>query len=161
MENTSSQSAIEINFDTLLDEGERTAWVKFREGFELELKFMPRAEMQRMIETATVRKYNDDAKARVPTLDADRLVDQYCDKVVRDWRVTPRAISTLYPIKTESLSKEDLDKPIKFSIPQMKKLTKKCYDLDIFIQQSCVDAKLFNIVDEEAEKNSGASQSGS
>lgn len=142
-------------------ETELTAVVEFREGIKFTIRYIGRAELQKLARLATVQRYDTKLKARTPQLDNDKLIDAYCRKAVVGWEgVTPRALSRIALVNFAKIPADKLDESIPFSADGLVALVKSSDDLDMFLQDSCSNVQNFNAEHEEELGNSEPSQSG-
>lgn len=144
------------------DTGALSAWVEFRNGLEFDVRFVSRAELQRIAQRCTVLRYDPKAKTRVPRLDSERFVRDFCDRAVKGWRgITPDSISTLVPVDLGKLTEEQRRSPIEFSLDNLVSLVSNAYELDDFLQDAVSDVSVFRPNQAEEMGNSESSQSGS
>mgnify|MGYP007062910244 CR=1 FL=1 len=139
-----------------------TAVVEYREGIKFTIRYIGRAELQKMARLSTTQVYDTKLKARTPQLNNEKLIEAYCRKAVVAWEgVTPRSISKVALVDFAKIPSDKLDQPIEFSADGLVSLVKSSDDLDLFLQDSCSNVQLFNAEHEEELGNSAPSQIGS
>jgi hypothetical protein len=142
-------------------DSELTAVVEYREGIKFTLRYIGRAELQKMARLSTIQKYDTKLKARTPQLDNEKLIEAYCRKAVVAWEgVTPRSISKVALVNFGKVPADKLDEAIAFSADGLVALVKSSDDLDMFLQDSCSNVQTFNSEHEAELGNSEPSPTG-
>lgn len=142
-------------------DSELTAVVEYREGIKFTLRYIGRAELQKMARLSTIQKYDTKLKARTPQLDNEKLIEAYCRKAVVAWEgVTPRTLSKIALVNFAKVPADKLDEAISFSPDGLVALVKSSDDLDMFLQDSCSNVQTFNAEHEEELGNSEPSPTG-
>jgi len=147
MENIELASLIKAN-----DKPE--TWVEYRDGITFKLTYLSRPELQKIVKRSTVFKYDEKAKTRVQTTDSEKLTEEFCKAVVKDWKgVTFRSLATMTNIDLKAIAEERRDFEIAFSHDNCVTLMREAYDVDTFIQEASTDIRYFNAGHAEEIKN--------
>ena len=139
---------------------ERMVWVNFK-GCEFQIRYISKATLQAIAESCKVAVFDPKKGGRSVTLEPDKFVAGLANAIVKNWnKVTPRTLTTLYPMDLSGLSEEEKDKPIEFNSDNLLEVLLKANSLDDFLQECATEAGLFRIEAEKSlEKNSSTSQS--
>lgn len=146
----------------LKDTSNLTTRVEFRDGIIFKLRYVPRADLNKISRSCIIHKYNAETKQREPQLDPKRFANEFCARAVVGWEgITVKSLSKLIAIDQNNLTEAQRNETIEFSHENLVELVTASYDLDNFLQESACDIGLFNIEKEGEEKNSKASPIGS
>jgi hypothetical protein len=69
-----------------------TIWAEYLDGFEVEVNFRSREELQRMIEGARARRWDSKANAIVETIDDSKYREAMARQIVTNWRGLTKAV---------------------------------------------------------------------
>ena len=121
----------------------KTIWVNFIDNFEVELKYLPRSELQKIAKRSTVSGWERHQK--VDKLDDDNYLRNFVEKTMVSWRgLTQKTLAKIIPVKVTNPDEELI-----FSVENAFQLLKNAYDLDTFVTNAVMDLSRFT---EEAEK---------
>lgn len=107
------------------EEEEFTNWYEFREGFEIEVKYLSPKKWRKLLEQSTIKKKEWDARHRpqmVRDFDTDKFVENI-GKVIVNWKgLTPEILRSIVVLDVEALKKDMKEQGIKeipFSKPSL------------------------------------------
>jgi hypothetical protein len=151
-ENT-TKTPLKLDIASLEDNTELTAWVNFKDLFDLELRFVSKSALQALAKKCSIQKFIK-GQGRVPQLDADQFVPKMLELSVKGWRgLTPRKLAKLMRVDLKKLPEgTDIDAEIEYSPEQLTTLMKKSFDLDGFVNESVTNLELFQPDGLEDEK---------
>ena len=139
------------DFQELLKEKRRntaTVWATFRDTFEVEIEYIERRGLRRIIKKASKKGWvNHQA---VDEIDDNRMAEEL-SALIRNWRgLTPEVLGQILPIDISGL-----DPKKEFPCTDTNKivLLKEAYDFDLFVQRTCTD--LANFQEEKRQKDLG------
>ncbi len=131
-----------------------TAWIEFKEGISLQLRYMPKSRFRAIADKHTEMVYSEATKARAQKINTEEYTKSFIKEAVLGWKgVTLKSLSRLCEIDISSYTAEQLEMPLPFSTAEMLKLLDLCYDLDGFISQSVSDIRMFRPNLEDEAKN--------
>jgi copper oxidase (laccase) domain-containing protein len=143
----------------LIDPGfkERTIWVQYLDTFEVELKFLSRFEVTKILEKSKTFIWDKKDHTKIEKLDSEKFYTDLASKVFAGWRgLTQRVLAKMLPVKII-----DPDEEIIFSLENLIELMRNAYDFIEFIQNIIMDVERFQSEKKEEEiKNSESSQGG-
>ena len=129
-----------------------TAVVEFKEGILLHMSYISRVKLQQLYKTCTEMRYDTTKKARVPQVDQKKFSEEFCRLAVTGWGgVTYDSLSKVLPLNRVDPSRRK--ESIPFSHEQLFALVQAAYELDTFIQDMAVDARVFSPDLEDELKN--------
>lgn len=91
-----------------------TVWVEHPDipGFEVEVAFVGKQEMLRIVDTCTKRVWNSATRQNENQLSREKVAQHWAEKVVRSWKgLTLEKFQKLYPISLEGQKKESIVEP--------------------------------------------------
>lgn len=150
-----ASTPLRLDLASLASKQELTTWAEFRDGFQLEIRYIGRTELQKLSKASTTNKYNNKTHQREVELDTDKFLPKFVAMVVKGWKgLTPNKLTNFVTVDISGIPEEDRDREIAYDQTQLIYLTKNCYDLDTFLNQVCTDLTWFRDQDEEeAAKN--------
>lgn len=127
--------------------------IEYKDGLTFKLRYVSRADLNRVTNQCITRKWDSKAKQAVPRLDTDKLVTVFCDMAVLGWSgAKVRVLRGLMPmVLPENVTEAQLDLEVPFSQGNLVTLMKNCFDLDEFLQNAACDIKNFDTSQQEAE----------
>ncbi len=128
----------------------RTAWVQYKETFELEIRLMTRAHGAEILESCQVRTWNPSTASYMVTVDGDKYYEAIGRDIVRNWRgLTPEILRTLVDMK------EYPAEEVPYSPEDAAELLSKANGLDQWVQNVAKNMEFFEAARRAAEtKNS-------
>lgn len=131
----------------------RTRWVEWEFGIELQLQYLNNATKEMIINRNTDLKFDKTVRQRVPRLNAEKTKEDIYRNAVVGWKgVTLKSLRNITPLPSGMNEKHpSWETEIPFSHEQLLSLTLAAPDLDDFIQNTCVNASMFQ--DDEREKD--------
>lgn len=134
--------------------------VEYKAGIVFTLAYVSREALTALSQKCIVFKYDPKTKVREQTVDGKKFSQAFAGAAVVGWsNVTPRSLSHIVPL--EAVAESDMDTEITFSVEGLLDLIAAAYELDVFLQESAVNAELFRPQHEEELGNSETSPSGS
>lgn len=128
--------------------------ITFKDGLSFKLRYITKANLQRLVKLCVTQVYDDKVKGRREKLDNDKFVELFCREAVLGWEgATLRILSGLAPIDTSTFTEEQLDMPLEFSQENLIYVMRNSFDLDEFLQAAACDIKFFSVKREEEIKN--------
>lgn len=147
-----------MNLATIASTKKLTAKVEFQDGIIVELLYVPKARLQQLAKECTTHRWNPEAGARLPEMDAKKLGSRFAGEVVLGWEgLTVRNASKLVQLETTGVN---LDEAVPFEPDNLKHLVTNSQDFDIFLQRTAMDLSVFSGNHKEEVGNSEPSQSG-
>jgi len=124
------------------------------DGFILDLCFLDRETIKKMMDRVTTKKLNRKTRQMDDVIDNDKFIDVYVDKVIRGWRgLYIRDLKKLMPV--DILQIPNPDDEIVFSKEEAIDLVKNSALFEQWINEVMTDIDTFNQEErEEEEKNS-------
>lgn len=129
---------------------ELAVWAEFEAGFEIELQYCDRREMERMVEASKVRRY--DPKTHQPAEDYnDEEFNRRLAGKIRDWRGL--TLGRLQRLVNIDLNGADPAEDVPCTPGNRATLVAEVYGLNNFIRETIMDLQAFRAgqVAEEAE----------
>lgn len=121
----------------------KTVWVTFMDNFQLELRYLPRFELQKIAKRSTVLGWERHQK--VEKLDDDNYLRNFVERTIVSWKgLTQKTLAKILPLKIV-----DPDAELEFTVENAFQLLKNAYDLDTFVTNAVMDLSRFT---EEGEK---------
>ena len=137
-------------------------WVEFKDGFELDLVFLPKVQLAALARKATKLAFDPKTHQRIEQVDDTALIRHFVTECVKGWRgLTIGIVVTLAPVAGD-LSKLNMKEEIPFSVDAAIELMATAYDLERYVRDTVTDITVFQSVPTEtALGNFDSSQSGS
>jgi hypothetical protein len=134
---------------------EKTVWVPV-EGldFEMLVRFLPRKELQRMLERATESTWSRQAGQNVDRINNAKLLREYAAVIV-DWRQIGAADTGLRRetfARMVNIDPEEYPSTIPCTEDYKVELLEEAYGLDAVVRQVCTDLARFQEEREELER---------
>lgn len=139
-----------------------TTKVEFKDtGIIIEVRYVSRAELQRISRTCVTQKYEKSSNRREPSVDGAQFAAKFTERAVIGWSgATPAKLSKLIPLDTAKLTPAQLNEELPFDKDNFSVLLANAFDLDAFLQETATDLTNFEQDKVTTEGNSAASQSG-
>jgi hypothetical protein len=136
---------------------QKTIWVKYLDTFEIELRFLSRAEMTRILDKSKRWEWDKKDHSKIERLDSEKFYQDYVAKVFAGWKgLTQAVLARMLPVKVENPDAE-----VPFSVENAALLMRHAYDFETFVQGVVMDIERFREQETEIEiKNSESSQGG-
>jgi len=125
-----------------------TAWATFMDTFEVEVKYIERRELRRIIKKASKRAWIKHQP--VEDIDENKMAEEM-EELISNWRgLTPEILAKILPVDISGMKNEEIPCTYENKIV----LLKEAYDFDVFIQETCTDLANFEEeIQEEEVKN--------
>lgn len=121
----------------------KTIWVTFIDNFQLQIRYLPRFELQKIAKRSTVMGWERHQK--VEKLDDDNYLRNFIEKTIVSWKgLTQKTLAKILPVKVT-----DPDAELDYSVENAFQLLKNAYDLDTFITNAVMDVSRFTEEDEK------------
>lgn len=116
-------------------------------GMTFVVSYMSKGALELIRDRCTKFEYDAVLKQRVPKIDSKRFYDAFVQEAIKGWKnVTYRtlAASGIVSLDVASLTQEELDEQIPFTVAEAAALLESAYDLDRFIQDCVSDFSTFS-----------------
>ena len=139
---------------TVVDKSRLTVWVDYKDGISFLLSYVSKAEIARIANQCLKLVWSDKAKKREPSLDPELFAKKFAQVAVKDWKgATFNSISTMIPLDTAKVKKEDRDKEIAFSYDNLAACIQSSSSLDEFLQAQVTNPLTFRPDKDNEEGN--------
>lgn len=132
---------------------EKTVWVPVEGlGFEIQVRYLPRSELTRMLERATETTWNRQAGQNVEKINPEKLIREYAG-VILDWReenvpgISRETYARLIPIEPS-----EYPEIIPCEDDYKVELLREAYGFDAVVRQICTDLARFQETQLETER---------
>jgi hypothetical protein len=126
--------------------GERTLWAEYREGFEVQLRYVPREHLRRIMERCKIQEWDKRTHQSTERSDPKKWAQEFAREVMVDWKgLTPAVLRVMVELA------EYPEGPAPFSVEDAAYLLFHAYDFDLWAQQVSADLGAF-VAAEEAEQ---------
>jgi hypothetical protein len=132
---------------------EKTVWVPVEGlGFEMLVRFLPRKELQKMLERATESTWSRQAGGNVDKINAEKLIREYAAVIV-DWREEgePGIRRETYA-RMVNIDPEEYPEIIPCTGEYKVELLEEAYGLDGVVRQVSTDLARFQEQQQETER---------
>jgi len=137
-----------VKIEDLMEKDQRTVRVKYIDEFELEIRYLPRSELGRMVEKSKESYWDKKDHTRLDRMNSDSFYTNFIKKVLVSWKgLTALTLAKMIPVKLDDPNQE-----IDFSFENAFQLIRNAYDFDVFLQNTCMDLDKFSGERAEAEK---------
>jgi hypothetical protein len=142
------REALSMNIKDILVKTEKSSWVKYIDDFEINVRYLQRSELQKLMERSKSITWDKKDHTKVEKLDTDLFYKLFIDRAIINWRgLTAETLKKMLPIETD-----DLTIDIPFNVENALELLRGAYDFDTFIQHTVLDIESFNKEQLEVEK---------
>ena len=133
---------------------EKTVWAEYKGGFEVEIRYTPRAKLRVLSERAQVREWHNHQMRE--TLDSKKYSALVANEVVVGWRgLTDKVLRQMVLL-------DDYPPDVPFSIDECAWLLEAAYDFDLWVQNVATEVEYFDAARRaEEQKNSSPSPASS
>lgn len=139
---------------TLRPAEDLVAWVEFKDGFKLHLRYVSRVKLLSISKACEYLKYDPQTHSRLKEVDQDKFLIKFFTAAVIGWEgLNARIVESLIPVDTSKMTPEELVREIPFKVEFLAAIARECFGLDNFIQQTAMDNKVFRPDSEEIAKN--------
>jgi hypothetical protein len=129
-----------VKISEMLEKDERTLWVKYLDNFEIEIRYLPRSELSRLVERSKETTWDKKDHTKVERMNSDSFYTNFINKVIVTWKgLTALTLAKMIPVKIDDPNQE-----IDFSFENAFTLIKNAYDFDVFLQNTCMDLDKFS-----------------
>lgn len=143
------------------DSAALTTKVEYKDGIFFEIRFISRSKLRSILTACTRWVYDPVAKTRVQQPDPKLFAKEFCKAALIGWEgLTLKKLAELLPVKQEVLDTDPPDTEILFDQEDAQVLLEQAYDVDDFLQKTCVDLAYFRPNQGDLEKNLPPSPSG-
>lgn len=134
--------------DFVKEEEQRTTWVKYMDEFEIEIKYLPRKEFQRIYQKSLQYVWDKKDHVKIEKPNEEAFNRNFVNKVFVSWKVLKAStLAKIIPLKYDD---PNLDFP--FTPDNACFLLDNGYDFSAFIFNAVRDLQNFEADEEEAEK---------
>ena len=121
----------------------KTVWVNF-DGipeFEVELSYISRSEMSKMIESSQRSKMSRSSRQIEKELDTDKFLEKFVSKAIKNWKgLTVERLAEFIPV---DLNDENKDKEVEFNKESALFLLKESQMFDDWVNEKITDIDTF------------------
>jgi len=127
---------------------EKTVWVPVEGlGFEIQVRYLPRSELTRMLERATESTWDRQAGQNADRINPKKLLAEYAG-VIMDWRgLTRELYARLIPIEPSEYPEE-----IPCTDEYKRELLEEAYGFDAVVRQICTDLTRFQETQQKKQR---------
>ena len=127
---------------------EKTVWVPVEGlGFEIQVRYLPRSELTRMLERATESTWDRQAGQNADRINPKKLLAEYAGVIV-DWRgLTRELYGRLIPIEPSEYPEE-----IPCADEYKRELLEEAYGFDAVVRQICTDLARFQETQQKKQR---------
>jgi len=121
-----------------------TVWAEFDvvEGFEVEVAFVGREEMQKLYNKCTKRQYSRQTRRVEDVTNRDKLLKLWADRAIKSWKgLTLKKLQRLLPI--ELSSDIDPNSAVECTLENKVALLKHNAEFDDFVLAIATDSEVF------------------
>jgi len=124
----------------------RTIWAEYRDGFRVELRYVPREHLRRISERCKVSDWDKRTHQSTEKSDGRKWAKEFAKDVFVNWEgLTPEVLKTLVEMDEYPTT----DTP--FSVEDAEEILFHAYDFDLWAQQLSADLAAFVAVEEAAQ----------
>ena len=124
----------------------RTIWAEYRDGFRVELRYVPREHLRRISERCKVSDWDKRTHQSTEKSDGRKWAKEFAKDVFVNWAgLTPEVLKTLVEMDEYPTT----DTP--FSVEDAEEILFHAYDFDLWAQQLSADLAAFVAVEEAAQ----------
>lgn len=119
----------------------KSVWVDVDavKGFSVEINYIPRTEMSRLVKDSQVSKFDKTSRSIQTQLDDEKFVKKYVERAINGWKgLTTENISELVPVKDTEKAEE-----IPFSVENAIFLVKESSYFDEWLNAKIGDIDSF------------------
>ena len=119
----------------------KTVWLKYEgvPGFEVEVNYIPRTEMTKMVKDCQISKMNRKTRQVEMELDDEKFLKKFVKRAIKDWKgLTTENIGNFLPIKETEEKGE-----IEFSEDAAIYLVKESGEFDEWLNEKITDIDSF------------------
>ena len=121
------------------DQSDRTVWAEYRDGFQIQIRYVPRAKLQRMLDRCQKREWDPKDHQLKDKLDNEKFYRMIAEEVVVGWRgLTPDVLRKMADME------EYPEEEVPYSVDDAAELLDKAYDFDLWVQRVCSDLEYFD-----------------
>lgn len=121
----------------------KTVWVPFEgvKGFEVELSYIPRTEMTKILRDCQISKMSRQTRQIEKTLDEDKFLKKFVDRAIKGWKgLTPKKLEEFVVVE---YPEESADIEIPFSKESAEFLLKESQMFDDWVNEKIGDIDSF------------------
>ena len=124
----------------------RTIWAEYRDGFRVELRYVPREHLRRISERCKVSEWDKRTHQSTEKSDGRKWAKEFAKDVFVNWEgLTPEVLKTLVEMDEYPTT----DTP--FSVEDAEEILFHAYDFDLWAQQLSADLAAFVAVEEAVQ----------
>ena len=121
-----------------------SVWVEYPDidGFEVNLKYLTRADLMKVRNAALTYKFNKRTRQREEEIDNDRFLENYAEKAIMGWKgLKVKHMPALMPVDISGIDGEDV---IEYSNEDAIELLKNSTVFDQFVTDTMNDFEQFS-----------------
>jgi hypothetical protein len=118
-----------------LKQRESTVWAEYKDGFEVELRFTPRAKLRTITERSLVREWVEHQMRQAP--DQKKYAEIVAKEVIVNWR------GLTGDVLRQMVLLDDYPADVPFSVEDCAWLLTTAYNFDIWVQQVSTEIEYF------------------
>jgi hypothetical protein len=118
-------------------ESEKTIWANYRGGFDVEIRYAPRAKMRRIIDDCRVREWDPKTHQPIERADDEKFFKRVAEEIVVNWR------GLTADVLRGMLDLENYPEEEPYSKESCVELLKGAYDFDRWVQHIATEIELF------------------
>ena len=134
--------------DFVKEEEAKTTWVKYLDDFEIEIRYLPRKEFQRIYQKSLQYTWDKKDHVKIEKPNEEVFNRQFVQKVIVGWKgLKASTLAKIIPLKYDD---PNLDFP--FTLDNACFMLDNAYDFSAFIFNAVRDLTSFESEETEAEK---------
>jgi len=132
------------------DHSGKTVWAEYKDGFEVEIRYLPRGALNRILEDSKKKTWDPAAAIFLEKRDDGRFYQLVAERILVNWRgLKPEVLKKL--VDMESYPETE----VPFSVEDAAELLEKAYELDLWVQRIATNLEYYEATRRAAEeKNS-------
>jgi len=124
-----------------------TVWVEYDlvPGFKVEIAFLDREELQKMIDRCTRREWSRTTRRVEEVLNRDKLRKLYAERVIKNWKgLKVKDLTKFVPLDLDEST--DPQEEVECTLANKEALIKHSLDFDNWLMEIAMDPENFNEV---------------
>lgn len=121
----------------------KSVWVPFdgAKGFEVELAYVPRTEMSKLVESCQTSKFSRSSRQIEKELDTDKFLEKFVNRAVKNWKgLKLKYLEDFLPVEYDE---EHADKELPFNPDNAIMLIKESQLFDDWVNAKISDIDTF------------------
>ena len=131
---------------------DKTVWANYRDTFDVEIRYAPRAKMRALINECQIREWDQKTHQPIERADDDKFFKRIAEEIVVNWRgLSGEVLRGM--IDLDQYPQDEIDEP--YSKESCFELLKGAYGFDRWVQHIATELEAFEAARRAAEtKNS-------